>query len=151
MVLLFLHVLAAIIAFGPNFVFPVIGTRVAKDPSMMRFGLGIIHTVRGRIVIPVALTMPVSGLAMVLILGVHLLRTPYLLVSIAMYVLMVGLGLAVTLPTERKVLSLLEAGASAGSPGLSGSVDRVRKVGMVQFLLLFGIVFLMVFKPGGLH
>jgi len=61
---LLLHIAAAIIAFGPTFVFPLIGAAVAKAPQHTPFALAIDAAIEDKLVIPVALTMPISGLGM---------------------------------------------------------------------------------------
>ncbi|MEA2555844.1 MAG: hypothetical protein QOI60_1175, partial [Actinomycetota bacterium] len=43
--LLFLHIMAAIVAFGPTFVFPIIMGMARKDPAHMEFGVKVIHAI----------------------------------------------------------------------------------------------------------
>ena len=42
---LFLHILAAVIAFGPLFVFPIVGTMAAQAPQNMRFATELNHRI----------------------------------------------------------------------------------------------------------
>src|SRR5437016_1599044 len=62
---LFLHVISAIIAFGPTFTFALIGAAGAKEPQHGNFGLRLAETITDRVVIPVALTMPVTGVLLI--------------------------------------------------------------------------------------
>src|ERR1700730_4484431 len=58
---LFLHILAAVIAFGPIFVFPIVGGLSAKMPQHLLFAAELNHRIEQRLVLPLALTMAISG------------------------------------------------------------------------------------------
>ena len=45
---LFLHILSAIVAFGPTFVFPIIGAMSSKEPAHGNFGVRINEIVTDR-------------------------------------------------------------------------------------------------------
>ncbi len=98
---LFLHVLAAVIAFGPIFVFPIVGTLAAQMPQHLRFALELNHRIEVRLVIPLALTMLVSGVGLIWTANINVFLTVYLLVSIGLYLLAMAISIGVLLPTTR--------------------------------------------------
>lgn len=63
--LIFIHVLSAIIAFGPTFAFGLYGAASGKEPQHANFMARANHHVADRLVLPVALSMPISGLLIV--------------------------------------------------------------------------------------
>jgi hypothetical protein len=62
---LFLHILAAIVAFGPTFAFGLIGAQVGKEPIHAAFGVHIMDLIERRMTIPFALSLPVSGTGLI--------------------------------------------------------------------------------------
>ena len=70
--LLFLHVLAAIVAIGPNFAYSTIRAMGRQEPQHASFGLRVSHRVSDRLVYPVGLVIPVTGVSMILLLGLDL-------------------------------------------------------------------------------
>src|SRR4051812_34170384 len=62
---LFLHVGAAIIAFGPTFAFPIIGRLGGQDPRHINFALRVSETISDRLVLPFAISMPFTGVALI--------------------------------------------------------------------------------------
>src|SRR5438874_111875 len=91
---LFVHILSAIIAFGPTFAFPLIGPMIGKEPMHGNFGFRVLETLEDRLVIPFALSMPVSGVAMV-IAGPVRLGQPWLLIGILLYATAVVISLTI--------------------------------------------------------
>jgi hypothetical protein len=70
--LLFLHVLGAIVAFGPTFSFRFIGAMGGAEPQHVNFATRVTHTLTSRLVLPIGITLPITGLAMILVLGLDL-------------------------------------------------------------------------------
>ena len=69
---LFLHVMGAIITFGPTFVFPIIASQVQKDPRHGHFGAVLSELVQRRIIIPGAIVQGITGLVLFFLIGVDL-------------------------------------------------------------------------------
>jgi len=72
--LLFLHILSAIVAFGPTFAFAIYGAQAGKEPQHANFMARANHVVSDRLVLPVVLSMPVTGLLIVWAAGIPLLE-----------------------------------------------------------------------------
>ena len=69
--LLFLHVLGAIVAFGPTFAFSFIGAAGGAEPQHANFATRVSHTISSRLVYPIGLTLPITGLAMMAVRGIN--------------------------------------------------------------------------------
>jgi uncharacterized membrane protein len=153
---LFLHIVAAVIAFGPIFVFPIVGAMAQRKPQHFVFAIELNHTIELRLVIPLALSMLVSGVGLIFAAHVNLLASTYLWVSILLYLLAIAIALGIALPTTAKLVNIGHmAEAAPPRPGppppqVMALINRVRGAGMVLTLLFLIIIFLMIIKPGGL-
>ncbi len=149
---LFLHVLGAIIAFGPGFAAMVVGAMVAREPQFGNFFARSQLATAMRLVTPAALSMAVTGIVMIgvrgwsNIVGTH----AWLPVAIVLYIVAIGFSVAVQAPTGRKLVELTSTPPAPGSPPppeLPATARRVRLGGMFLSGLVVVILFLMVVKP----
>src|SRR5690348_898615 len=116
---LFLHVTAAVIAFGPIFVFPIVGTLVTQMPQHIRFATELNHRIEQRLVLPLALSMLVSGSGLIWTANIDFFHSGYLIVAVALYLTAVAIAFRVLLPTTARLVHLTEqmpAGGAAGPP-----------------------------------
>jgi hypothetical protein len=153
---LLLHIAAAIIAFGPTFVFPLIGSLLEKSPQNAHFAVELMHKMETRLIIPVALTMLVSGTGLIITSNINLFATTFLLIAIVLYLVALAIALVNQVPTTNKLLTLTAAGPPPGAPPgpppeVAALINRARIGGMALTVLLLTIIFLMVIKPGGIH
>lgn len=147
--LLFLHVLAAIVAFGPTFASPVAASLVAREPQHANFFARSQMLVSKRLITPLALSLGVTGILMVLVTGIDLTQALWLGVAIVLYVIAVGFALLVQTPNGARLVELTGAPSPGGpSPELLTTAAAVRRGGMLLAVLVVTIVFLMVVKPG---
>lgn len=149
--LLLLHVLGAIVAFGPAFTFPIIGAMGGGEPQHANFATRVTYTVSRRLVIPVALTMAVTGAAMIGIRGYNLASPSlrWLGIAIALYVVALAFSFFVNLPTAARIIDLTSTPPAGGPPPeLAMLVRRVRLGGVLLIVLIVTIATLMVVKPG---
>ena len=149
---LFLHILAAVIAF----VFPIIGTLVAQSPQNMRFAVELNHRIESRLVLPLAVTMLVSGSGLIWTSGINFFQTAFLIVGVALYLLALAIAFAILLPTTQRLLQISEH-APAPTPGGGGPpaqvmalVRRNQMFGGFTTILFVVIIFLMIIQPGGI-
>lgn len=157
--LLFLHVLAAIVAFGPTFTFSIIGAMGGAEPQHANFATRVSHRIGDMIVLPFAISMPVTGALMIWAAEIPLFdaEARWLLLAIVLYVLALGLSLFVSRPNVNRIIALTggEGGAAAagGPPAgpppaeLLTAIRTVQRTGMVLTGLVVVIVLLMVVKP----
>ena len=151
--LLFLHVLGAIIAFGPTFAFPFIGALGGAEPQHANFATRVSHTLADRLVYPIGITLPITGAAMILIRGFNLADRAFwwLSLAIVLYVIAYGYSFFVQNKIVKQVIAMTSAppppGASGPPPELRALVTRIQRGGMATTVLLLTIIFLMVVKP----
>jgi uncharacterized membrane protein len=152
--LLLLHVLGAVVAFGPTFSFSLIGAMAGKEPQHANFATRITQAVSDRLVIPVALTMPITGVGIILVNGINLAAPQYrwLGAAIIVYVVILAYAVLVQRRTVERLVDLTSApppaGASGPPPEVPAAVRRVQLGGMFLGAGIVLILFLMVVKPG---
>lgn len=150
-VFLLLHVLGAIVAFGPSFAFPLIAAAGGAEPQHGNFALRVIEKVAKRVVWPLALFQGVTGLALMGATKIDVFAAPWLLLGIALYVAALAMSYLVTTPNLRRLIEMTStpppAGASGPPPEFLARVAASKRNGMIQSALLVVIVFLMVVKP----
>ena len=153
---LFLHILAAVIAFGPIFVFPVIGTLAAKEPKHIRFALELNHRIESRLVLPLAASMLVSGSGLIWSATINFFQTPYLIVAVALYLAAMTIALTILLPNTQKLLRLAamvpEGIEMTGPPPppVMALIRQNQMFGGLLTVLFLVIIFLMIIQPGGI-
>jgi predicted integral membrane protein DUF2269 len=156
-ILLFLHIGGAIVAFGPTFVFPLIGAMGGREPQHVNFAVRINERIEERIVLPLAVLQGITGLLIVWRTGINIFSSLWLLVAIVLYLIALSLAFFVALPTTRKLAEATNApppplapGAPAPTgppPHVAALVKRAQQTGMALAVLIVAIVFLMVVKP----
>lgn len=144
-VLKVLHVLLAIAAVGANMTYGLWLARAARDRQHLAFALRGVKVLDDRVANPAYVLLLVTGFAM---LGISELswRTPWILASLLLYVVVMVLGLAGYTPLLRRQIAALERGGpeSAEYRRLAG---QARRLGIALAVLVFVIVVLMVAKP----
>ena len=155
----FLHIGAAIVAFGPTFIFPLIGGMGGKEPMHVNFATRVSHAIERKVVLPVALTMPLSGIGLIWTLPINVLAPSgyWLLLGIALYLFALGFVVLRQDPAIEKVILMTSqpSGPPAGGPPAGGpppelmaAVKMVQQGGKILGLVLVTIFFLMIFRPG---
>ena len=123
---LFLHIGAAIIAFGPTFAFPIVGKMGSKDPMHGNFAVRINEAMEDKLVLPFAISMPFTGVFLIWFAHINLTdRTGWWLgIGIVLYAIAITLAVAIQRPLVQKMVRLTAGGpppgAGAGGPGGPG-------------------------------
>ena len=146
---LFLHILAAIIAFGPIFVFPLVGVLAAKQPQYIAFAVTINHAIEQRLVLPVGATMLISGSGLIWVANINFFRTPFLIIAVVLYLAALGIGSGVLLPNTQKMATILEGGGGP-TPELFRLIKANQRFGGALTVSFVVIVFLMIVQPWGI-
>lgn len=161
---LMLHILGAILAFGPSFAFPILGAMGGREPQHANFATRASYAIEEKLVVPLAFTMPITGIGLIWSRGIDMANSRWLLIGIVLYVFALAFALFVQAPAVRRLIELTTApvaGASAEAaildvalataggppPGLSQAVQKVQRGGQLLAVLIVVIVFLMVVKP----
>jgi uncharacterized membrane protein len=151
--LLFLHVMGAIVAFGPTFAFSFIGASGGAEPQHANFATRVSHTISSRLVYPIGITLPITGAAMMAVRNINPFERPnwWLAVAIVLYMIAYGYSFFVQRGYVERVIELSSSppppGAGGPPPELRALVGRIQRGGMMLGILLVAIVFLMVVKP----
>ena len=149
--LLFLHVFGAIVAFGPVYAFPIIGAMGGKEPQHANFATRVSEMISKQRVFPLAIFQGITGVGLILVTGINLLATPWLLIGIALYLITISYNFVVQTPTVKKIIEMTSTppppGASGPPPELLALIRRVQLGGMFSGVMVVLIVLLMVIKP----
>lgn len=151
--LLLLHILAAIVAIGPNFAYSTIRGMGRKEPQHANFATRVSHTISDRLVYPVGLVIPATGVAMILILGIDLTIRAFWWLDAAI-VIYAGVYLYSFFVQRNVVGRIIDLTSTPPPPGTNGPPAglpalalRAQRGGTAMLLLLAVVVFLMVVKP----
>ncbi|MBI3751673.1 MAG: DUF2269 family protein [Chloroflexi bacterium] len=149
--LLFLHVLAAIVAIGPNFAYSTIRALGRQEPQHANFSTRISHAISARLVYPIGLVIPATGAAMILVLGIDLTSRAFwwLDVAIAIYAAVYLYSFFVQRPIIERIIQLTASPPQPAGPppALPGLAARAQRGGNAMLILLVIIVSLMVVRP----
>lgn len=148
--LLFLHVLAAIVAIGPNFAYSTIRTMGRQEPQHANFGLRISHLISARLVYPVGLVIPATGVSMIVLLGLDLTSRSFwwLDIAIVIYASVYLYSFFVQRRIIERIIDVTSSPPVGGPPAeLPVLAARAQRGGTAMLILLAAVVFLMVVKP----
>ena len=150
-IFLFLHVMGAIIAFGPVFSFPIIGRMGGAEPQHANFATRVTEAIAQQRVLPLAVFQGITGVALILVTGVSLFATPWLVIGIVLYLIVLGYNVFIGTPTVKKIIEMTSTppppGASGPPPELLAAIQKVQRGGMFSAVMVVLIVILMVAKP----
>jgi hypothetical protein len=113
-ILLPIHVVTAIVAFGPNFAMPIIARMAAQEPQHGLFALRLTERLERRLVIPLALTMPISGGALALAEGINPLATHWLGAAILLYIVAMTYAIGVQVRVVERMIEIAGHMAASG-------------------------------------
>ncbi|HET7521120.1 MAG TPA: DUF2269 family protein [Candidatus Limnocylindria bacterium] len=151
--LLALHVLAAIVAIGPNFAFSTIRALGRGEPQHANFGTRVSHAISMRLVYPIGLVIPATGITMIVILGFDLTNRAFwwLDIAIAIYASVYLYSFFVQRRIIERIIEMTASPPAAGATGppaaLMALAVRAQRGGTAMLLLLVLVVVLMVIKP----
>ena len=157
--LLWLHIFGAVVAFGPSFAFPIIGSMGGKEPMHGNFALRVTEKISHGIVFPLAIVQGITGLGLLLVSGRNLFdsKNLWLDLGIILWVTALGFSYFVQTPRLAKLIEMTAtpppppapgAAASGPPPAVMAAVKGIQQGGMVLTGLIVVIIFLMVIKPG---
>jgi uncharacterized membrane protein len=132
------HVLAAVVAVGANATYGVWIATGSRDPKVLPFALRGVKLIDDRIANPAYGLLLITGIALVLI-GKIPITTPWLLIALILYVLVVLVGMLGYTPTLKKQIQILDSAKAAAG--------RALVLGIVLAVLAVAIIFFMVVKP----
>src|SRR3954452_9303807 len=145
-VIVAVHVMAIVIAFGILFAYPIMGPYVGKNmPQSVAAFHRLQHRIGQVLITPFATLAFLTGIY--LAADRDLFSKIWVQVPMGILVILLGLGGAFFAPQEKRAAELAES--SPGSPEYMAVVGRIAKVGALVCLLVLVAIFFMVAKPGG--
>jgi len=153
-IILFLHVMGAILAFGPTYAYSIIGAAGGREPQHANFATRVSDKIGTTLVYPLAIVQGITGVLLILLGNVNLFASTWLLIAIVLYVAALAYAFTIQRNAVHRVIELTTMpaggpppGAPAGPPpGLPEAVRKVQMGGMVLGITVAVIVFLMVTK-----
>jgi len=150
-IFLFLHVMGAIVAFGPTYSFPIIGAHGGKEPQHANFAARLTEAITDQRVIPLAIFQGITGLVLIYLTGYNPFTQLWLGVGIVLYLIAIGYALFIQRPTSLRIIELSSSppppGAAGPPPELMAAVRKAQRGGALLGILVVIIVILMVTKP----
>ena len=154
---LFAHVLGAIIAFGPTFSSPIIGRMGAAERAHGNFAMRLSRQLARVQILPLAIVQGITGIGLVITGNIDVLKLPWLMVAIGLYLIAIGFAIFVQTPRAKRIIEMTTpppdappaSGPPAGGPppGLAAEIAKIKMGGTLLIALVSSIVFLMVVKP----
>jgi uncharacterized membrane protein len=151
--ILFLHVLGAIIAFGPTFAYSVMGAMAGKEPQHANFSTRQVEAIGYRLVYPLAIFQGITGVLLIWAAGINVMSSAWLMIAIVLYLIALGYAFTAQRNAVHHLIELTSTPPPPGTPPgppppeVLATVKRIQRGGMLLGLLIIVIVFLMVVKP----
>ena len=131
-VLLWLHILVAMVTIGPFFLFDVI------TPGLVRAGNAPVLRLLERltkVLGPMTLLIALAGIAMVIDNDGYHFKQGWIIGGLVLYVLLVAIGVGILGTTVTRAVERIEAGEDA-----SGEATRLRVFGLVNMVIILTII-----------
>lgn len=152
---LILHVLAAVVAFGPTFAFPLIATFGRKHPQFALGGLHISELIEKRLVLPMAVAVFVFGVALIVTGDFNIVKSEWLGISIVLYVIAFTFSVFVQTRNVNRMLRAIQEippgppPAGSAPPTEVAALGRKLRLGGTFLTLSFLVILvLMIWQPG---
>ena len=151
--LLFLHVMGAILGFGPTFAYSIMGAMAGREPQHANFSARQIAAIGNKLVYPLAIIQGITGVLLILAARIDVKAALWLTMGIVLYVIALTYAFTVQRNALHHLIELTSAPPPPGSPpgpppGVAATVTKIQRGGMLLGFLIVAIVFLMVVKPG---
>jgi hypothetical protein len=156
-IFLFLHVMGAIITFGPAFIGPLVARQVRRMPQGGHFAAVLGDALATRVVIPGAIVQGITGVALILLIGLNLTSPAWrwLDIAIVLYLVAISFSIFVQRKSAARMVEITRGLAGPSPPGSQGApppelletAANLQRGSMLLWSLIVVIVFLMVVKP----
>lgn len=142
------HVIFALIGLGSAFAFPFIGAMAKANPQHTAFALKVNLTIITKWISPMAVLVLLTGIYQAIDGPYSFGDAKWLDVSLALFIVYMGLVGAVTTPATRRALQLAEENPGGPPPQeMISLIQRTAKLGPILGLMIITITFLMEAKP----
>lgn len=148
--LLFLHVMGAILAFGPTFAYSIMGAMAGREPQHANFSARQTEAIGNKLVYPLAIFQGITGVLLIFATSIDLKAATWLAAGIVLYAITLTYALTIQ---RNALLHLIELSSTPPAPGtppspeIPATVKKIQRGGIFLGLMIVVIVFLMVTKP----
>jgi uncharacterized membrane protein len=150
---LFLHVMGAILAFGPTYAYSIMGSMAGKEPQHANFSARQTEAIGNRLVYPLAVFQGITGILLILAAQIDVSAAPWLGIGIVLYLITLTYALTVQRNALHHLIELTSTPPPPGTPPgppppeVMATVRKIQRGGIFLGLMVVVIVFLMVVKP----
>ena len=148
--LLFLHVMGAILAFGPTFAYSIMGAMAGREPQHANFSARQVAAIGDKLVYPLAIFQGVTGVLLIIASKRDLVTERWLGLAIILYAITLIYALTVQRNALHHLIEMTSTPPAPGSPPnpeIPATVKKIQRGGMFLGAMVVIIVFLMVVKP----
>jgi uncharacterized membrane protein len=148
--LLFLHVMGAIVAFGPTFAYSIMGAMAGREPQHANFSARQTEAIGNKMVYPMAVFQGITGLLLIMAANIDMKTSTWLGIGIVLYVIALSYALTIQRKALLRLIELTSTPPAPGSPPspeIPATVKKIQRGGMFLGVLIVVIVLLMVTKP----
>ena len=148
--LLFLHVMGAILAFGPTFAYSIMGAMAGREPQHANFSSRQVAAIGSKLVYPLAIFQGITGVLLIAASNRDLVNERWLGLSIILYAITLIYALTVQRNALHHLIEMTSTPPAPGSPPnpeIPATVKKIQRGGMFLGAMIVIIVFLMVVKP----
>jgi hypothetical protein len=159
LIFLVLHIGGAIIAFGPTFAFPIIGSMGGKEPQHSNFALRLTERLEKGLVLPLAILQIITGIGLIWTAPIDLTKALWLDIAIVLYIIALAIAFMNQLPVTAKLIEATKNPPPPPPPGtpaptgppphIAALIRRVQLGGMALTTLLVIITIMMVLGTNG--
>ena len=143
--ILLVHIGAAIVAVGANVTYAFWLALAGQDRARLVFAINGIRRLDGRVANPAYIALALKGVPLVIV-GNWSFTTPWIWISIVLYIATALIGIALYSPALRVQLTAAEE--DPGSEAYAAAARRSNILGILTLVVVSIIVGLMVLKPG---
>jgi uncharacterized membrane protein len=152
--LLFLHVMGAILAFGPTFAYSIMGAMAGREPQHANFSARQVAAIGNKLVYPLAVFQGITGILLLVSAPADEFKVgAWLGIGIVLYLIALVYALTVQRNALHHLIELTSTPPPPGTPPgppppeVMATVKKIQRGGIFLGLLIVVIVFLMVVKP----
>jgi uncharacterized membrane protein len=142
---LYVHILAAIVAVGLNISYAVWIIRARMDPAHTAFALKGIKFLDDRVANPAYGVLLLTGILLVFLAG-YSLTTLWIDTALVLFVLLIVVAVVFYTPALREQIKLVESGDTS-SAAFTRLAQRGQVAGQALGVIVLVILAMMVFKP----
>lgn len=124
-----LHIMGAVIAFGPMYSQPLIGLLGRRNPQHAVMAAEISEAIASRVTFPAGITLPLTGWGLIASEHIGFFDNTWLWVSVLLYAVVLLFGFAVqgpSAPSDASTHSIRTRRRGGGAPGATTGDARAR-------------------------